>query len=208
MNGIFLPEVDFDDDVIPNNNSKSMKSDKSVKSVKDLKIDKINKNDKNSKKIDKVDKFEKTDKSDKIKKKEDLKIKKQMKAPVYDGVEPYYKFQRRWTEYIASLGDDMDDLGLQFLNEAFNTSFTSITSVRGIKQNQIPTIQTLIDMFEGTDDYKKKFKIRCNKNMEPLNVINNLLKKINYSFIKTNQGYRTRPIISSDDNAMYTDSKI
>jgi hypothetical protein len=108
-------------------------------------------------------------------------------CPVYDQKEPYFKFKRRWDAYMVHKKYGLiHKTMLEFLNKLFNTEYTGLISMKKININLIPTAKQFSKLFESDEKYKI-FKIKHNRNVPVDKIIDTLLSKINYSFVKNQE---------------------
>lgn len=111
--------------------------------------------------------------------------------PVYDGIEPYYLFKRRWDSYMNNkLNHTLRKNILEFINSLFDTEYTNLISIKRIDEKDIPASRYIVDLIKEDPNYRKLFKIRCSTNISSPKMINSLLNKIEFSFVKmeTNNG--------------------
>ena len=105
--------------------------------------------------------------------------------PVYDGVEEYYLFKRRWDAYMDyKLNNTLRNYILEFINALFDTEYTNLMYIERIDENIIPASKYVVDLIKEDPNYKKLFKIRCSTNISSPKMINSLLNKVGFSFVK------------------------
>lgn len=109
--------------------------------------------------------------------------------PVYDGVEPYFIFKRKWDAFLQSKQNKrIHVMILEFLNRLLNTKYTSLRSIKKITFDMIPTPKKFIDMMTSDRDYIETFKIKYSQNIPTIKMIDNLLAKVNFSLIEIDTG--------------------
>jgi hypothetical protein len=105
--------------------------------------------------------------------------------PVYDGEEPYYLFKRRWDAYINNkLTQTLHMHILSFINTLFDSEYTSLISIKKIDEKKIPAPKYVVDLIKEDNNYRKLFKIKYSLNIPSPKMIDSLLNKINFSFVK------------------------
>lgn len=105
--------------------------------------------------------------------------------PVYDGDEPYYLFKRRWDVYMDNkINNTLRKYILEFINSLFDTEYTSLISIKKIDEKDIPASKYVVDLIKEDPNYSNLFKIRYNTNMPSPKIINSLLNKLGFSFVK------------------------
>lgn len=111
------------------------------------------------------------------------------KPPVYDGVEPYFLFKRRWDAFIQSKQCKRVHVTiLEFLNKLLCTKYTSLRSIKKITFDMIPTPKKFTDMMTSDRDYIETFKIKYSQSIPTSKMIDNLLGKVNYSLVEVDTG--------------------
>lgn len=161
INGIYTVKNDTKSDTENDTNNKSGK-DSNKASAKDVKVKK------NS------DKDSKTLKNDYDKN----------EMPIYDGEEPYYLFKRKFDLYEQKRDKlVLHKLILRFLNELFNTEFTSITKMKIITYDMIPSTASFIEKLKSDETYKDVFRIRT-EDKTVYKLIDTLLSRIDFSFVE------------------------
>jgi len=117
-------------------------------------------------------------------------------SPVYDGVEPYFIFQRRWEAFCQSKqSKHIHELMLDFLNKLFCTNYKSLRSIKKITTDMIPTPKKFTDMMMSDRDYIETFKIRYSQNIPTIKMLNNLLAKVSYSMVEVDKGKKLHYVI-------------
>ena len=130
--------------------------------------------------------------------------------PVYDGIEPYYIFRRRWDAYIQkSQNKTTYDNILKFLNETMNTNYKSLIAMKKIDKSTLPSFKKILELITQNSKYETLFRYMINSkqnNMVPLDsskdeskasltshrdvrvlpnkIINRLLNNIGFSLIE------------------------
>lgn len=185
MSGIILPTVDFSN--ISNKSNKSTSKSKKHISISNSDSDSISSID-----IDDIDQLiyengfpssesisSSSEESDTIKEIIDYS------PPVYDGEEPYYLFNRRWEKYMSNkLNKSLHTNILNFINALFETEYNNLISIKKIKEEDIPISKYVVDLIKEDDIYRKAFNIKYNQNIPSHKIINRILNKINFSFVK------------------------
>jgi hypothetical protein len=110
------------------------------------------------------------------------------KPPVYDGEEPYFMFKRRFDKYIENKHKHKHEKIIEFLNKLFSTKYTNLRTIKKITLDMMPTSDEFVDLMNSDSKNSEMFKIRYNKTIPVHKMINNLLNKINYSFVEKDNG--------------------
>jgi len=106
-------------------------------------------------------------------------------SPVYDGVEPYYIYKRRLDLYLNNkMNRPLHTQILNFINILFDSEYTSLISIKKIEATKIPISKYIVDLIKEDENFKKLFKIRCSENIPSDKMIDSLLNKVNFSFVK------------------------
>ena len=107
--------------------------------------------------------------------------------PVYDGIEPYFMFKRRFDMFIhTKCCKRIYELILEFLNKLLCTKYTNLRSIKKITFDMIPSSKKFTDMILFNQEYIDTFKIIYNEYIPTSMMINNLLGKVNYSLVEVN----------------------
>ena len=200
MNSI-LPKNVFDKKSIPiNKNSKLTK----ITSTKKTTIKKkINESDEDSFiDIDKSNESNESNESDKSNKSDESKnttfkfIDKSV--PVYDGVEEYYLFVRRWDAYTRRITDkQLYDNILNFINQLFSTEFKCLLEIKKLDEKLFPHPQKIVDIIQLNENFKRLFRIKYNQNIPTPKMLNSLLNKVKLSLIRIEGEKKTYYYIKS-----------
>jgi hypothetical protein len=106
--------------------------------------------------------------------------------PVYDGVEPYFMFKRRWDAYHQKkINGKLHTHVLNFLNELFDAEYKSLISIKKIKADDMPPPKQVVDVINNNTDFKNNFKIKYSQNIPSYKMINSLLNKVDFSFVES-----------------------
>ncbi len=179
-----------------NGNIKSNKKSKSVNNLiktksenKNLKI-KCHKNQnkiETTKITDKTETTEIPETKDTDDSNETKEINEVNKPPVYDGIEPYYIFRRKWEAYIqGKQNKKLHTSILLFLNQLFGTKYNSLVEMKKISFDMIPPSKKFLELITENAEYDNIFKINQNKNIPTSKLIDSLLNRLNFSFVKIN----------------------
>lgn len=108
--------------------------------------------------------------------------------PVYDGIEPYFIFKRRWDEFILNKNKHIHIKILEFLNKLLNTKYTNLISIKKITYDMIPCPKKFSQILTSDQDYVSTFRIRHGSTIPTVKMLANLLSKINFSFVEVDTG--------------------
>lgn len=109
--------------------------------------------------------------------------------PIYDGIEPYYKFKRRWDLYIYEKNKKGKNAEiLNFLNKLFKTEYKNLMEINKITYDMIPNSKTLYNVMSNNPELIKSFKLKNKRIISVVKLINIILNKINFSFIEIDDG--------------------
>jgi hypothetical protein len=128
------------------------------------------------------------------------------KPPVYDGIEPYFMFKRRWDNFIQNKESKRIYVKiLEFLNRLFSAKYTNLKSIKKITLDLIPTPKKFIDIMTSSDqNYVQIFKIRYSQSIPTFKMLDNLLAKVNFSLVMVDTGkelyYSIKPKSSSSSS--------
>ena len=110
-------------------------------------------------------------------------------SPVYDGVEPYFIFKRKWDAFFQNKQNKHIHITiLKFLNKLLCTNYMSLISIKKITFDMIPTSKKFTDLMTSDQDYVETFKIKYKQNIPSVKMIDNLLAKVNFSLIEVDNG--------------------
>jgi hypothetical protein len=110
-------------------------------------------------------------------------------SPVYDGVEPYFIFKRKWDAFFQNKQNKHIHITiLKFLNKLLCTNYMSLISIKKIPFDMIPTSKKFTDLMTSDQDYVETFKIKYKQNIPSVKMIDNLLAKVNFSLIEVDNG--------------------
>jgi hypothetical protein len=119
----------------------------------------------------------------------ELSDKLSVDIPIYDGIEPYYMFERRLHKYIETKQNKhIHETILEFLNLIFKSEYKSLKSIKKISKDLIPSSKKFVNILKSDNLYVETFKIRYNQNIPTEKMINKLLEKISYRFVEKNNG--------------------
>lgn len=196
MSGIILPTVDFSDVQKYSTHNKSTKVKNNVKSARSIKTkDRESTSESNSDiDIDDIDGLiykddyppsEESESSKETSGDDNEEINTIDEPPIYDGEEDYYIFKRRWDMYMNNkLHQNLHTHILSFINTLFDTTYTSLVSIKKIEENKIPAPKYVVDVIKEDENYRKLFKIKYSLSIPSHKMIDSLLNKINFSFVK------------------------
>ena len=109
--------------------------------------------------------------------------------PIYDGIEDYYKFRRRWDKYIQNKRKKSKyDNILKFINLLFNTDYKSLAKMKKITYDMIPSTKKIAEIMSDNPDMEDSLKLRCNEAVPTSKLIDTLLSRINFSFVEIDNG--------------------
>lgn len=115
---------------------------------------------------------------------EEYKVTDSTKPPIYNGKEPYFVFKRRWDSFLVHKEQkEIHDIILMFLNELFDTDHDSLIMIKNLPDKNLPDNETISELFESNDRYQKLNMI-YNKNISNYQIIDTILAKINFSFVR------------------------
>jgi hypothetical protein len=114
------------------------------------------------------------------------------KPPVYDGIEPYHIYMRKFDRYIQFMNHkNMHELILRFMNELFEEEHKSLREIVNISLDKIPSCKRFMDIYEGNDEYKDTFKLKSPYGVSPEILLDRIMSKIGFSFV-LNEKHKTK----------------
>lgn len=98
--------------------------------------------------------------------------------------ENYYMLRRRINYLLdKKTKEELFNSTLHLLNKIFRTKYKRLLDIRNISHNQIPKRKKLIKILKGFNNIEIDYEMCFNKNIPRYVIINNILNKINFSFI-------------------------
>jgi hypothetical protein len=105
--------------------------------------------------------------------------------PVYDGVEPYYIFSRKWNTYVEKMRTKkIHNYILSFMNKLLSGDYKSLLEMKMITYDKIPSSKKLSGLIKQEPEYEKILKMKYDKNIPVVKVIDMLMSRINFSFVE------------------------